>query len=77
MTHYGNYEEYLRHPMFKAARRAAFERAAGWCEACKSRPPVDAHHQDKKYPPWGAFDSPSNLIALCRECHCVAHNKEK
>lgn len=50
------------------------------CEVCQS-PAVDIHHiiprskfgkktKDKQ-------DHPSNLIALCRECHNIAHsNKE-
>jgi len=70
---YRSYAEYLRHPRFLAVRAQVFERAAGRCERCGERPPADPHHL--RYPPWGAFDVPSNLIAICHECHCEIHGK--
>lgn len=72
-TPYQGYAEYLKTPEFQAVKRAAFERAGGVCEACKVRPARDPHHI--KYPPWGTYDIPENIQALCHECHCEAHGK--
>lgn len=70
---YRSYREYLKHPRFLAVRAKVFARAAGVCERCKQRPPRDPHHL--RYPPWGEFDVPENLIAICHECHCEIHGK--
>lgn len=70
---YRTYAEYLRHPRFLAVRERVFTRAAGSCERCGSRPPKDPHHL--RYPPWGEFDVPENIIAICHECHCEIHGK--
>lgn len=70
---YRTYAEYLRHPRFLAIKAEVFERANGLCERCGLRPPTEPHHL--RYPPWGAFDVPSNLIAICHQCHCDAHGK--
>jgi hypothetical protein len=70
---YRTYAEYLRHPRFLAVRRLVFERAAGKCERCADRPPTEPHHL--RYPPWGAFDIPTNLLAVCHRCHCDIHGK--
>lgn len=70
---YGTYREYLKHPRFLAVRKVVFERADGLCERCKSRPPTEPHHL--RYPPWGAFDVPENLLAVCHPCHCEIHGK--
>ena len=43
------------------------------CEAC-SRQAVDIHHI--KYKSRGGTDDISNLIALCRKCHEMAHNEQ-
>jgi hypothetical protein len=66
---YRTYAEYLRHPRFLAVRRLVFERAAGKCERCADEP----HHL--RYQPWGAFDIPTNLLAVCHRCHCDIHGK--
>ena len=71
---YRTYPAYLATPEFRAIRATVFDRAAGTCERCKARPPRDAHHV--RYPRWGTFDVPDNLLALCRECHCEIHGKE-
>lgn len=47
--------------------------AGGSCERCQCRPPTEPHHL--RYPPWGAFDVPENLIAVCHPCHCEIHGK--
>lgn len=70
---YRSYREYLRHPKFLAIRAQVFARAGGRCERCKSRPPTEPHHL--RYPPWGTFDVPENMIAVCHGCHCEIHGK--
>lgn len=72
---YRTYGEYLATPEFKAVRAVVFQRAGGKCERCHQRPPFDAHHL--VYPEWGTVDVPENLIAVCRECHCELHGKER
>jgi hypothetical protein len=70
---YRTYGEYLRHPRFLKIRAKVFERASGWCERCYVRPPTEPHHL--RYPPWGTFDVPENMIAVCHQCHCDIHGK--
>jgi hypothetical protein len=70
---YRTYREYLRHPRFLKVRAVVFRRAAGRCERCGLRPPTEPHHL--RYPPWGEFDVPENLIAVCNPCHCEIHGK--
>lgn len=70
---YSSYAEYLRHPRFLAVRAKVFSRAGDTCERCKERPPSEPHHL--KYPPWGTFDVPENMIAICHQCHCEIHGK--
>jgi len=70
---YRSYAEYLRHPRFLKIRAEVFERAAGLCERCGQRPPTEPHHL--RYPPWGTFDVPENMIAVCHQCHCEIHGK--
>lgn len=70
---YRGYREYLRHPRFLEVRAEVFRRAGGSCERCQCRPPTEPHHL--RYPPWGAFDVPENLIAVCHPCHCDIHGK--
>lgn len=72
---YRDYQEYLQTPQFKAIRVVVFNRAKNICELCHSKPGVDPHHI--RYPKWGTFDTPENLIVLCRECHCFLHGKDK
>lgn len=71
---YRSYREYLDHPKFKEIRALVFDRANGVCEKCGKRPPTEPHHL--KYPPWGTFDEPENLLAVCHQCHCEFHGKE-
>lgn len=71
---YRTYDEYLRHPKYRAVRAVAFKRAAGRCERCKRRPPTEAHHL--RYPPWGTFDVAGNLLVICHQCHCEIHGKD-
>jgi hypothetical protein len=43
------------------------------CERCHGRPPTEPHHL--RYPSWGTFDVPENMIAVCHPCHCQIHGK--
>jgi len=73
-SEYRSYAEYLRHPKFRAVRSVVMLRSGGTCERCKARPPTEVHHL--RYPPWGTFDVPENLVAICHACHCKEHGKE-
>jgi len=70
---YRSYREYLNRPEFKIVRFKVMKRANWRCEICGKRA-TEVHHL--KYPRWGAFDVPENLIAICHECHCKIHGKE-
>jgi len=72
---YKTYAEYLQHPEFKAIRKVVMNRANGICEDCKQARATEPHHL--KYPKWGTFDVPENLIAVCHSCHCKRHGKIK
>lgn len=72
MSHYSGYEMYLRHWLFKVARSVALSRSNGSCECGAAA--TEIHH--KAYPAWGAFDTPTNLVAVCHTCHCKKHQKE-
>lgn len=71
---YTSYAEYLGHPTFLKVRAQVVERAHGHCEyqGC-GEPMAEVHHL--KYPPWGTFDVPENIIAICHQCHCLIHGK--
>jgi len=71
---YRSYDEYLRHPSFLAVRAVVMNRAGGACEKCGSQTRLYPHHL--RYPPWGTFDVPTNLLAVCHRCHCEIHGKE-
>jgi 5-methylcytosine-specific restriction endonuclease McrA len=71
--HFSNYDEYLNHPLFKAIRAVAIDRADGRCVHCGA-PASEVHHV--RYPkPWGTFDVPENLDPICHACHCKIHGK--
>lgn len=72
--HYRNYSDYLQHPLFKIARKLAFEKTGFRCELCQ-QPAEDAHHRNGQYPACGAFDTPDNLQPLCRKCHAKVEGK--
>lgn len=71
MPNYRTYEEYLRHPLYRIARCVAMARANGLCEKCRGASASEVHHL--KYPLWGTFDTPSNLLAVCHQCHAEEH----
>lgn len=70
---YRTYQDYLREPVYLAAKRVAMRRAAGLCE-CGAKA-TEVHHY-RGYPPWGMFDVPGNLKPICHKCHCVEHGKD-
>jgi hypothetical protein len=70
---YGSYDEYLRHPVFLAARAVAMEREAFRCACGKEA--TEVHHV--KYPPWGTFDVASHLQPVCHACHCLLEGVER
>jgi hypothetical protein len=46
---------------------------AGWmCERCGNAPAIEVHHHNG-YKPWGLFDLPQDLQAVCHRCHCEVH----
>ena len=69
---YPRYEEYLRHPVFRAARAVAMKAAQHRCVECAG-PATEVHHL--RYPPWGTFDVPSHLRPVCHPCHCTLEGK--
>lgn len=70
---YRTYAEYLKHPTFLAVRAQVMQRAGGICEVCHTARATQVHHL--KYPKWGTFDVPENMVAICYPCHCTAHGK--
>jgi hypothetical protein len=50
-------------------------RSRGVCEKCGLAVVTEVHHL--QYPPWGTVDVPENLLAVCHECHCRLHGKER
>ena len=72
-SEYSTYEEYLRHPKFRAIRKEAMICAGYRCLDCGDSA-TEVHH--KKYPKWGEFDEVINLVPLCHSCHSKRHGKE-
>jgi hypothetical protein len=72
MSEYQSYAEYLRHPRYRAIREVAMERAGWRCQQCGGRA-TEVHHV--RYPRWGTFDVPENLVPVCHACHCVIEGK--
>jgi hypothetical protein len=71
--YYSTYQEYLRHPVFLAARAVAMARANYRCSRCQTARATEVHHV--RYPPWGTFDVPENLQPVCHACHCQIEGK--
>jgi len=49
------------------------KRAQGKCQRCLMNPATEVHHL--RYPKWGTFDVPANLMAVCHGCHCDIEGK--
>jgi hypothetical protein len=71
---YSTYREYLKHPKFLNIRSIVLSQASFICQVCNSEPATQVHHV--RYPPWGTFDVPENLIAICHRCHYEVHKNE-
>lgn len=72
-SEYKSYAEYLRHPKFRAVRKIAMDRADWMCQRCHNARASEVHHL--RYPKWGTFDVPENLLPVCHACHCAIHGK--
>lgn len=68
---YSTYTEYLKTTKFRNVVNEIKIRSKGICEDCKKEKGVDPHHV--RYCKWGEYDTPENLIFLCRECHSNRH----
>jgi hypothetical protein len=60
-----------RKPIPEAVRQAVLDRAKRCCENCGQHLPLEMHHTTYKII-FGNED-PSVLLALCRQCHFLAH----
>jgi 5-methylcytosine-specific restriction endonuclease McrA len=66
------YQWYLSSAFWRERRVAAFRRAQGICERCKQRPATQVHHLTYIR----VFSElPTDLQALCKECHAKIHQK--
>lgn len=79
MAGYLTYAEYLKTPLFLAARDMEMSEAGGRCRQCGAVA-TEVHHQDKTkqtkgYPPWGCWETTENIEAICHGCHCKEHGK--
>lgn len=54
-------------------RNLVLERAAGRCENCGQRGPLQVHH--KVFRSHGRDDRVGNLVAYCLDCHEAAHRR--
>lgn len=65
------YSEYLETPKWRAKSRAVIRRDKV-CQACMTRPAVQAHHKDYRH----VGDEPLfDLVGVCVECHKKLHDK--
>jgi hypothetical protein len=74
------YGDYLKHPVFRAIRAYAMRRDGDACQSCGKAASQVHHWRDEpdRYPkPWGTFDTATNIKAICHECHCEEHGKER
>lgn len=53
------------------SRPIVLKRAGGRCERCRRRRPLDPHHKLARSQ--GGSHDPSNLVAICRDCHDALH----
>ena len=56
-----------REATWRAVKAAVRTRSGGYCEACRGRRAVDAHHVVKRSQ--GGKDDPDGVADLCRPCH--------
>jgi hypothetical protein len=60
----------MRSAKWQAKRAARLELAGHRCEVCNSPHEIQVHH--RTYERWGN-ELVSDLLALCRTCHCLFH----
>lgn len=72
---YKTYAEYLRHPKFLKIRNEVLKRDCFLCRDCNTKEATEVHHL--RYPTWGTFDVPDNLVAICHKCHCKRHGVDR
>jgi 5-methylcytosine-specific restriction endonuclease McrA len=69
---WGAYRKYLAGPRWRAKRKAVIARDK-LCQACGSRPAVQAHHRSYAH----VGDEPLfDLVGVCIECHEKLHDRE-
>lgn len=66
------YNAHLASEEWAWRRRFVLERAGHVCEGCRRRPASDVHHLTYEHL---GHELLFELVALCRQCHDVAHNK--
>src|SRR5690348_12707666 len=64
------YADYLRTAHWQRVRALALERAGHACELCSATDRLEVHH--RTYARLG-FEWPSDVIALCADCHEEHH----
>lgn len=64
------YDAHLLSPEWAELRRRVFSRAAGLCEGCRRRPPVQVHHLTYEHM---GNEFLWELAAVCLECHRRVH----
>lgn len=67
-----DYREYIQSPEWRIKATGCKERYGNRCAVCNAKGGLDAHH--RTYERLGDED-PSDLIALCRECHDSFHGR--
>lgn len=70
-----DYYEYINSAEWKERSREARERAGNRCQLCntpESQMPLNTHHRTYEHL---GYESPSDLIVLCRNCHAKFHDK--
>lgn len=80
MAWYLSYDQYLKSPLFRAVRDIEMRESGGICRKCGSIA-TEVHHRsvsgkESAYPPWGCWEVPGNIEAICHECHCREHGKQ-
>jgi hypothetical protein len=67
-------EPLQRVPAASCMQGPAMENAGGRCARCSKA--TEVHHYCR-YPPWGTFDLPSDLMPVCHACHCELEGKDQ
>ena len=67
-----DYQAYLRSPIWQAKRELILDFYGNKCAVCNSTDGVDVHH--RTYERIG-HERWSDLVALCRYCHSLHHDK--